>query len=204
MKDKVILHYVYYAIRKDGKEKVGATSNPKFRPRIGKYQDFRIIEAYECPIKCGDREWELQELYFGKRDSKLHYSESLKMLIDRGKKSAITRKKNKTKIKITTKDIKKGHITQKKNDIKYSAMFRGVDNGVVPPIPHLKKKSVGINHKDAKLNPDKVIAIRQEFRDIRYKFRSNNQAYQSLADNYGISSMAIKKVVDRISWKHIK
>ena len=198
------LHYVYYAIKKDGKEKVGATCNLKFRPRIGKYQDFKVLEAYECPIKCGDREIELQELYFGKRDSKLHYSESLKLSVNRAKKAAITRKRNGTKIAITTKDIKKGHITQKKNDIKYSSMFRGVDNGVVPPKPHLEKKSVGVNHKDAKLNPDKVIAIRQEFRDIRYKCRSNNQAYQSLADNYGISFMAIKKVVDRISWKHIK
>ena len=69
------LHYVYYAVTKRGKQKVGATSNPKSRFRG--YLSYKLLEAYECPWKCGDREIELQLQYFGKRDSNFHYAEWL-------------------------------------------------------------------------------------------------------------------------------
>jgi len=67
------LHYVYYAVKKDGKEKVGATSNPQKRFR--KYVSAKLLEVYDCPWKCGDREIELQVKYFGKRDNSIHYAE---------------------------------------------------------------------------------------------------------------------------------
>ena len=80
------LHYVYYAISKKDKPKVGATCNPKFRPRIGKYKEFIILEAYESPQIAGDREIELQLKYFGKRDSSRHYVDQIKIIEDRAKR----------------------------------------------------------------------------------------------------------------------
>ena len=68
------LFYVYYAIQKDGTPKVGASNNPNGRKRGCKYQEIILLEAYDCPIKCGDREIELQLKYFGKRDSNHHYA----------------------------------------------------------------------------------------------------------------------------------
>jgi len=67
------LHYVYYAIKKDGTHKVGATSQPI--NRFKKYQSSKVLEQYECPWQCGDREIELQLEYFGKRDSSIHYAD---------------------------------------------------------------------------------------------------------------------------------
>ena len=66
------LHYVYYAIQKDGTPKVGATSQPINRFRY--YQSAKLLEVYDCPWKCGDREIELQVKYFGKRDNSTHYA----------------------------------------------------------------------------------------------------------------------------------
>jgi len=68
------LHYVYFAIQKDGTPKVGASSNPNKRKRDCKYQEIILLEAYACPKKCGDREIDLQLKYFGKRDSRSHYA----------------------------------------------------------------------------------------------------------------------------------
>jgi hypothetical protein len=66
------LHYVYYAIQKDGTPKVGATYRPAIRCRT--YLQWNLLEVYTCPWKCGDREIELQLQYFGKRDSNHHYA----------------------------------------------------------------------------------------------------------------------------------
>jgi hypothetical protein len=193
------LHYVYYAITSKGKPKVGCTKNIKFRIILGKYQELIILEAHDNPQIAGDREIELQLLYFGKRDSKKHYTETLKLMEDRARKSAETRKRNKTKIKITTEDIKKGHKTKKLNLEKNSFIFRGKDNGYEPPKPHkplLERMYVGVNHQDAKLNPDKV-------RDIRKYIKRDEWTISSLSSHYGVSYMAIKKVVNGITWKHV-
>jgi len=193
------LHYVYYAIKENGKLKVGCTQNPKFRPRLGKYQEFILLEAYPCSKTAGDREIELQLKYFGKRDSKLHYVDLLKRQEVRVTKGRLTRKKNNTKIKITTDDIKRGHTTRIKNLERYSKIFVGKNNGYEPPkpkIPHLEKKYVGVNHQDAKLNPELV-------KQIRIEFEKNNKSITELASNYGVTYMAIKKVVRRMSWKHV-
>lgn len=72
------LHYIYYAITKEDKPKVGATKNLKRRALVEKYKLIKPIEAYTCDKKAGDREIELQLKYFGKRDSKLHYSHMIK------------------------------------------------------------------------------------------------------------------------------
>ena len=71
------LHYVYYAIQKDGTPKVGATKSIKQRHYTQKYLEIIPLEIFECPWKCGDKEIELQLQYFGKRDSKFHYVVSL-------------------------------------------------------------------------------------------------------------------------------
>lgn len=84
-------HYVYYAIKEDGTPKVGASSNLKERVRTTKYQSIKVLEQYDCPWKCGDREWELQLEYFGKKDSGTHYAITLKMKKVKGEKHGHTR-----------------------------------------------------------------------------------------------------------------
>jgi len=90
------LHYLYYAIKQDGRAKVGASSNPNGRKRGCKYQEIILLEAYDCPIKCGDREIDLQLKYFGKRDSRSHYA-------------VLQTKEYKTKISESTKSRWKNH-----------------------------------------------------------------------------------------------
>lgn len=67
-----MLYYVYYAVEKDGKQKIGCTSQPKRRYEL--YDEVKSLFVYDCPIKAGDKEIELQQKYFGKRDSSQHYS----------------------------------------------------------------------------------------------------------------------------------
>ena len=73
------LYYVYYAIQENDKPKVGASSNIKARISMGKYKFFKLLECFTCPKKCGDREIELQLLYFNKRDTHKHYTDLLKL-----------------------------------------------------------------------------------------------------------------------------
>jgi hypothetical protein len=70
------LYYVYYAIQKNGESKVGCTSKPKNRKR--RYLEFILLESFTCAIQAGDREIELQQKYFGKRDGSIHYVDMLK------------------------------------------------------------------------------------------------------------------------------
>ena len=72
------LHYVYYAIQKDGTPKYGATENPS--NRCANYLQWNLVSAYTCPIKAGDKEIELQQKQFGKRDSSQHYAIWKKMI----------------------------------------------------------------------------------------------------------------------------
>tara|TARA_R110000803_G_C11864073_1_gene307555 strand:- start:132 stop:635 length:504 start_codon:yes stop_codon:yes gene_type:complete len=66
------LYYVYYAIDKDGKVKVGCTSQPQ--RRLNLYQESKLLYCFTDPIKAGDKEIELQIKYFGKRDNSKHYA----------------------------------------------------------------------------------------------------------------------------------
>jgi len=190
------LHYVYYAIKKDGNPKVGVTKNAKFRPRLGKYKEFIILESYECPKLAGDKEIELQLKYFGKRDSKLHYIDYLKIEKIRVEKSKETRKKNKTKIKITNKDRKKIQGSIKKN-LKFNQfVFKRSNNGYIPAKPKIEYNSVGINHRDNKLKVSDVLKIR--------KLYDNKQGnLRSLAKLFNVSTTMIYKIVNKKSWKHV-
>ena len=113
MKDIQELHYVYYAIQKDGTPKVGATQNLKQRIRQSKYQELILLEVYDCPWKCGDREWQLQELYFGKRDSNTHYAITYKIKKVKGEKHGHTSLITKQVLEI--RDIYNKHIKGNKD-----------------------------------------------------------------------------------------
>ncbi len=71
------LHYVYYAIQKDGTPKYGVTTNPSNRCKY--YLQWNLVSAYTCPQKAGDKEIELQQKQFGKRDNSKHYAHWLKI-----------------------------------------------------------------------------------------------------------------------------
>lgn len=190
------LHYVYYAIKKDGKPKVGCTKNAKFRPRLGKYKEFIILESYKSAKIAGDREIELQLKYFGKRDSNLHYRDYLKIEKIKVEKSKETRKKNKTKIKVTNKDRKKIQASKNKN-LKFNEFaFKGSNNGFIPPKPKIEYKSVGINHRDNKLKVSDVLKIRE-------LYNNKQGTQQSLAKLFNVSSVMIHKIVSNKSWKHV-
>ena len=106
------LHYVYYAIQKDGTHKVGATTNPKKRFTHKKYRSLVIIQQFNCPWKCGDKEIELQYAYFQERDNNHHYAlmDKMRSKIDYSKVnidySKINHKGEKNgRAKITEKDV---------------------------------------------------------------------------------------------------
>lgn len=103
-----MLYYVYYAIEKDGKPKVGCTSQPQ--RRLNLYQQSKLLHAFYCPIKAGDKEIELQIKYFGKRDNSKHYAHFMQV---RKQKKSIEgfRKGGRTTVKILQslgKHINKG------------------------------------------------------------------------------------------------
>ena len=96
------LHYVYYAIQKDGTPKYGATENPS--KRCSRYLQWNLVEAYTCPWKAGDREIELQIKQFGKRDNSKHYAVWKKMrktdkFIEGTKKGGQVTKERYTKVR---------------------------------------------------------------------------------------------------------
>ena len=80
------IHYVYYAIDKDGKQKIGASSLIKRRMMKEKYKEIKLLEAHDCDKKAGDREIELQLKYFGLRDSHFHYSEMINKNTPKGER----------------------------------------------------------------------------------------------------------------------
>lgn len=114
------LHYVYYAIKKDGTPKVGATSQPY--SRFKNYLYSKLLEAYNCPWKCGDKEIELQIKYFGKRDGSKHYAVLLeqnnKRWTDDRKKEQSLKLKKIHKNKSIGKKISKGLKDAYKNGIR--------------------------------------------------------------------------------------
>ena len=56
---------------------------------------------------------------------------------------------------------------------------------------------LGEDHHSAKLNPEKVIAIRAQYKTGRFTFKE-------LGALYSVSDVAIGKIVNRRSWKKVK
>jgi hypothetical protein len=63
-------------------------------------------------------------------------------------------------------------------------------------------KSVGENHHMAKLNTEKVVAIREAFH-LRPIEQTREDWYADVAKQYGVHSGTIKYIIQRNSWKHI-
>jgi ribosomal protein S25 len=176
------LHYVYYAIQKNGKPKYGATTEPSNRKNREKYKSIKVLEEFKCPLECGDREIELQIKYLGKRDSSTHYAD---MILRRDKlKLPLIRKKisENTKKALSTPEVRK------KLSLKSTEMWKD---------PKRKEKNVrGVSQHLSKLTPELVKQIRKEY--IPRKVSS-----RKLANKYNVNQKSILNIVNRVTWKHI-
>jgi hypothetical protein len=182
------LHYVYYAIKKDGTPKVGATSQPNIR--FKKYRSATIIQSFDCPWKCGDKEIELQYDYFKERDNSKHYAVTLKMCKSNvGKQfSDETRKKISNSLMGSTpwnKGIPRSNETKQK----------------------IKEKLSGKRGCRAQLTNDDVKFVRKNYYIAKNQFTKipdGLYTLRELANMFNVSSASIKAVILRKSYKHVK
>lgn len=72
-------------------------------------------------------------------------------------------------------------------------MARGDSNGARKYPERLTR---GVNHHSARVTPDEVVAI-------RISVASGAETYASMAGKYGVSNVAVRKIVQRRSWKHV-
>ena len=182
------LYYVYYAIQKDGKPKVGASSYPKRRKRNCKYQEIILLEAYACPIKCGDREIELQQQYFGTRDSGHHYAVLKEMLKTRksADKSIFQTEEFKTKMSESFKLLWE-------NEREYM----------------LNTRVNGSNHYLSKLTEQDIKFIRKAYFRVVNQYQhtpipQGKMTTKQLADKFNCVNSTILKIVNGKRWKHVK
>lgn len=64
--------------------------------------------------------------------------------------------------------------------------------------------STGVNHFNAKLDPDKVRAIRSIYAEERAKGRTHANIVKSLAMQFGVTGPNITLIIDRITWREVK
>lgn len=177
------LYYVYYAIQKNGKPKVGATQNPSARKDRESYKTIKLLENYKCPWKAGDREIELQIQYFGKRDCSTHYANTFKNR-DKLKLPHIRKKiSENTKKALSTAEAKErlslNSIEMWKDPNRASKQARG--------------ESVHLS----KLTPELVKQIRKEY--IPRKVSS-----RKLASKYNVNQKSILNIINNKTWRHVK
>jgi len=178
------LHYLYFAIKKDGTPKIGATENPSVR--CSSYLQWNLLETYDCPWKCGDKEIELQQQYFGKRDNSKHYAVWKQMMKTRkpADKSVYQTEEYKTKISEITKrtwENQREHM--------------------------LNTRPRGSNHHSTKLTEQNVRFIRKVYYRGVNKFTPISQGkmnLRQLADKFNCGKSTISNIVNGKSWKHIK
>lgn len=60
-----------------------------------------------------------------------------------------------------------------------------------------EKRVRGVEHHDAKLNPEIV-------RVFRVRYESGGVSYRELADEYGVTINAVRKAIKGLTWKHVK
>jgi hypothetical protein len=202
------LHYVYYAFTKNGKPKVGATSNPK--RRLARYQSGKVLEAYECPWKCGDREIELQLQYFGKRDSNFHYAEWLekKKNIDYSvfQTEEFSRKMSEANLKSyasgTRKEVDRSYI----ND-EYKEKISKASKEMWKDPKRLESMPRGEEVANALLTNEQVIYIRRVGFSKRNQFTPvppGKKSALELADELGVKKYIIKNVMRGKTYTSIK
>mgnify|MGYP000954699909 CR=1 FL=1 len=64
------------------------------------------------------------------------------------------------------------------------------------------KRVAGVDHHSARLTEAKVRQIRRDYERSKTRYRENS--IRGLAFKYGVSPVAIWKVVNRKSWRHVK
>ena len=171
------LHYVYYAIKKDGTPKVGATKSIKKRADRTKYLEIIPLEIFECPWKCGDKEIELQLHYFGKRDSKVHYAVSLKSF----KKAS---------------ELNKGKKRPKEVIAKMTGRPKGQNEMFQGELNNASK----FTEEDIKFIRD------NHFKRINQSIPipKGKMSGKQLAEMFNVNQSAISKVVNNLAWTHVK
>lgn len=176
------LHYIYYAIQKNGKPKYGATTDPTARATSGRYKSIKVLEEYKCPMKCGDREIELQIKYLGKRDTSMHYANMLLMQAKSQTPEVWKKISVNTRKAVSNSEIKK---KQSDNAIK---MWKNPK--------HIEFMKRGVSLPFAKLTDELVRQIRKEY--IPRKVSS-----RMLGKKYNVNQKSILNIVNGVTWKHV-
>ena len=199
------LHYVYYAIKEDGTPKVGATKNPTERNSRAKYESIKLLEVYDCPWKCGDREIELQLQYFGKRDSNTHYA----VMIKRGHNKA-THKKISKGLKLAYKEGRRDKIDKSFfNKKEYRKKISNVMKKWCKDNPNARKKSAryGSDNHNTRYTEDDVRFIRKHYYPMKNQntpIPAGKMSRKEIIDTLGCTVSFFKQVVTNKTWKHVK
>ena len=191
------LYYVYYAIQKNGKPKVGASSNPNERKRSCKYQEIILLEEFDCAIKCGDREIELQQQYFGKRDSSAHYASMINKC--KGYKHTKEAKEN---MRLANADKSYFQTEEYKTKMSESTKRRWENERELM----MKTTARGSNIVSSKLTDENVRFIRKVYYSTANKHTPiphGKMSRKQLEDKFNCTGITILKVVNKKSWKHV-
>ena len=199
-------HYVYYAIQKDGTPKIGATENPSVRCLV--YLKWNLLETYDCPWKCGDREIELQQQYFGKRDTGLHYAVLKQMLktpkfIEGRKKGGELIKKRHQEGRYANVD--KSVFQTEEYKTKMSEITKSIWKNERENMMHNRPR--GSNHYLSKLTEEDVKFIRKVYFRVVNKFTAipkGKMNSKQLEDKFNCDKTTILRVASGKTWKHIK
>ena len=159
------LHYVYFAIQKDGRAKVGASINPNRRKRACKYQEIILLEAYDCAIKCGDREIDLQLKYFGTRDNPAHYASMIN-------KTPFQKEEYKTKMS----EIRK-QVWENQREYMLNAIVNGVSKLTEEDVKFIRKVYFRVVNKHTPIPNGKM--SRKQLED---KFNCTKQSILNVAN----------------------
>ena len=199
------LYYVYYAIQKDGRPKVGASSYPKRRKTESKYQEFILLEAYDCPIKCGDREIELQLKYFGKRDALTHYA----VWIQRLKTPKRTKEESNQLRKATfRKRQQEGrYVNDHKSFFQTEEYKRKMSESWKDVWENQREYMLNaIVNGVSKLTEEQVRYIRKAYFRVVNRFTAipnGKMNAKQLADKFNCGNTAILNIVNGKTWKHV-
>ena len=168
------LYYVYYAIDKNGESKVGCTSQPKIRKL--RYLEFILLESFTCAIQAGDREIELQQKYFGKRDGSTHYAEMIK-------KQPIYDDEYRKK----TSEWSKKYWTNKR-------------------IKERTNQISGVNNYKSKFTEKDVKYIRKKYHKLNHQkhtIPNGKLSGKDLAEKFNVDYTTIMNIINRKSYKNI-
>ena len=192
------LYYVYYAIQTDGRPKVGASINPNGRKRASKYQEIILLEEFDCPIKCGDREIELQLKYFGKRDNSQHYASMINKC--KGYKHTKEAKEN---MRLANAD--KSYFQTEEYKTKMSESTKSIWKNERENM--MKNRPRGSDIAQSKLTDENVRFIRKVYYKVVNQYTpipKGKMSITQLANKFNCSTLTILNVVNGKLWKHVK